>query len=143
MSSFSNPEVQSPTVLVVMVNLTPAHSEPSSLLLLMLVHRLLILLRLQTPRLLSLFHNFGGEGGCDGVSFHNPPWPYSPGKMLKSSSNRFGMTTPPIVLTGSTAEEIIVEAVAIVRYLYRRPGKFDFTDQAFIWQAVGQKFLQS
>ena len=124
--------------------LTSAHPEPSSLLLLMLVHRLLILLRLQTPSLFSLFHNFGGEGGGDGgMPFHHPPWPHSPGKMFKSSCNRFGMTTPPIVLTGSTAGEIIVEAMAIkVWYLSRRPGKFDFADQAFIWQAIGQKFLQ-
>merc|ERR1712181_111844 len=107
-----------------MVDLTSAHPEPCSLLLLMLVHWLLILLRLQTPPLFSLFHNFGGEGGGDGgMPFHHPSWPHSPGKMLKSSCNRFGMTTPPIVLTGSTT------------------GKFDFADQAFIWQAIGQNCL--
>ena len=45
------------------------------------------------------------------MSLHHTPGPYSPGKMLKSTSNSLGMTTPPIVLLGSTAKENIVEAL--------------------------------
>ena len=109
--NFSNPEVKPPTVFVVVMNLTSAHSEPCSPLLLILVNWRLILLWLQTPCLFSLFHNFGGEGRGDGVSLHHAPGPHSPGKMLKSTSNSFGMTTPPIVLPGPTTKEIMVEVM--------------------------------
>ena len=44
------------------------------------------------------------------MSLHHTPGPHSPGKMIKSTSNSLGMTTPPIVLLGSTAKENIVEA---------------------------------
>ena len=44
------------------------------------------------------------------MSLHHTPGPYTPGEMLKSASNSLGMTTPPIMLLGSTAKENIVEA---------------------------------
>ena len=101
----SNPEVKPSTVLVIVVNLASAHPEPRSPLLLILIYRRLILLWLQTPRLFGLFHDFGGEGRGHGMSLHHTPGPYTPGEMLKSASNSLGMTTPPIMLLGSTTKK--------------------------------------